>query len=119
MAQSKVVTIPLHYRLLAGYMQQLGEHPLRTRMITAAVFQTIEENVAVRVVNRPLDTNRLGKLIIYGLAIGGPLSHITTKLLTNVMAATGTRASLHIRSRNTSLIGCVVIVLGVGHRFTR
>jgi hypothetical protein len=93
MADSKAMTvsIPLHYRLIASYMQALGEHPLRTRMLTAATLQIIEENIAVRVVGQSLDINRLAKLVTYGLLIGGPLTHITTKLLTNFMASLGNK----------------------------
>ncbi|KAH8102426.1 hypothetical protein BXZ70DRAFT_1006352 [Cristinia sonorae] len=90
--------------LLASYLAQLAEHPLRTKSITLGVLQLLQEVLASHIAGVPsqrvakeapayqhalarakLDTKAL-KMAFYGFFVSAPLGHFLVGLLQKVFA---------------------------------
>ncbi|KAF1815356.1 hypothetical protein P152DRAFT_378521, partial [Eremomyces bilateralis CBS 781.70] len=76
---------------LAAYLQQLGSHPLRTKMLTSGTLSSLQEILASWIAhdknkNGHYFTSRVPKMGIYGAFVAAPTGHVLFWLLQKIFA---------------------------------
>ncbi|KAF9608162.1 hypothetical protein IFM89_007548 [Coptis chinensis] len=68
--------------VLKSYLQQLQEHPLRTKAITAGVLAGFSDATAQKISGiKKIQLRRLLLVMLYGFAYGGPFGHFLHKVM--------------------------------------